>query len=835
MSCFIRVTNAQFTDFPILDSKKSNTLLPNSNRCDLLEKDNIMASKNKNTARKRSCGAYSPATVESSTKQIGNATGSINSSLPSLAEPRTPSRKTKVAKRVRFSDPGPPVESLSSYLDKDLSTGLTPAIKRTRIDSEDSPSSKETNAKRARRRRSEPTPRTDSDGVKYECPELPSETQTFQFLSCSAILDPRARRRIARFGLSEEMNCIIERKREKEKEEKAKEEELMNLRRGLSALRDVKTEAQDDRIPRTPERIKELSMARQRIEELEALLRTYEGSSHAETEWMSQTANEDHEMIFIGDDITIMDNEMLTTSSSPIPSRVSSSHLLTSDASTQVALQDQEQQAENNSLNAQLRNMRQEKRALFKEWRAIVGSNEAGTRDRNPIDSSLYSPASPPPNFLSQIATTLRKAVSRESRALKTLETVAKDLSGHGFNGTSASEILSDMGARFRQARLELERAVPGETTSGDLTNWKEIVDMLVERINILVRDLASTREQVSGCENREIALRNQFNMTLHRLEQTGKKNKSLEEASDSMAADLMHVRMKTQKLEQDIEILETDKTRLNNAIERYRVDLKILEELNMKLEDDTLSSMEKASSLRRANSALDGQNELYKQRIIDLEQSELDQRAIREEMQRLLDQRTTELTALESKIEQLKSEHHEAIVSQSCSHEKQMGAINVRVSLLTNALNEAQSEIQTLRADKARLQSRLNSLQQLFSRETIHAARERAAATAQELMEWERKMSALYGGGIGSPQSLQVGQNDNSGDNEHCSTPKGDTAGFAPVGSEPITPSCDRFVNVEIQRGKKRKRRPDSAIEIVEEEEEGEDGFEDSGIADKS
>ncbi|EDN11334.1 SMC (chromosome segregation protein) domain-containing protein [Histoplasma capsulatum] len=769
-----------------------------------------MASKNKNTARKRSCGAYSPATVESSTKQIGNATGSINSSLPSLAEPRTPSRKTKVAKRVRFSDPGPPVESLSSYLDKDLSTGLTPAIKRTRIDSEDSPSSKETNAKRARRRRSEPTPRTDSDGVKYECPELPSETQTFQFLSCSAILDPRARRRIARFGLSEEMNCIIERKREKEKEEKAKEEELMNLRRELSALRDVKTEAQDDRIPRTPERIKELSMARQRIEELEALLRTYEGSSHAETEWMSQTANEDHEMIFIGDDITIMDNEMLTTSSSPIPSRVSSSHLLTSDASTQVALQDQEQQAENNSLNAQLRNMRQEKRALFKEWRAIVGSNEVGTRDRNPIDSSLYSPASPPPNFLSQIATTLRKAVSRESRALKTLETVAKDLSGHGFNGTSASEILSDMGARFRQARLELERAVP-------------------------VRDLASTREQVSGCENREVALRNQFNMTLHRLEQTGKKNKSLEEASDSMAADLMHVRMKTQKLEQDIEILETDKTRLNNAIERYRVDLKILEELNMKLEDDTLSSMEKASSLRRANSALDGQNELYKQRIIDLEQSELDQRAIREEMQRLLDQRTTELTALESKIEQLKSEHHEAIVSQSCSHEKQMGAINVRVSLLTNALNEAQSEIQTLRADKARLQSRLNSLQQLFSRETIHAARERAAATAQELMEWERKMSALYGGGIGSPQSLQVRQNDNSGDNEHCSTPKGDTAGFAPVGSEPITPSCDRFVNVEIQRGKKRKRRPDSAIEIVEEEEEGEDGFEDSGIADKS
>ncbi|OJD23800.1 hypothetical protein ACJ73_04842 [Blastomyces percursus] len=821
------------------DPIRNYSLSRNRHGCQFRLQKGTMAAKYNGPARRRNHSLYSLAPAESYSRQTGNASGNIILSRPVLAEPRTPSRKAMVAKRVRFSDPGHPVESSSSYMDNNLSTGLTPAIKRTRIESQNSPSSRECNAKKAPRRRSEPMPRTDNNGIKYELPELPCETQTFQFLPFSAILDPRARRRIARFGLSEEMNYIMERKREKEKEEKAKAEELMNLRRELSALREVKTEAQDDSVPRSPERARELSMARQRIEELEALLRRYEDSARAESPWMSQTPNEDkdEEMIFIGDDLTMMDNEMLTTSSSPIPSRFTPNHLCTSDASTQVALQDQEQQAENNSLHAQLHNMRQEKRVLFREWRALVGPNEAGTSDRPPNDSSLNTPASPPPNLLPQIATALRKALSQESRALKALENVAKDLSGHGFDGASASEILGNMGARFRQARIELERAVPGETVNGDLTNWKEIIDMLVKRINILVQDLASTKEQVSGCENREAALRNQFNMTLHRLDQASKKNKSLEESSDSMAEDLMHIRMKMQKLEQDIGVLETDKARLNNAIERYRFDLKILEELNMKLEDDTISSMQKVTELRRANSSLMEENVRFKQNIADLEQNEIDQGAIREEMQRSLDQRTAELTSLESKIEQLKYEHDQAITSQSSSHEKQMGAINVRVSLLTNALNEAQSELQTLRADKTRLQIRLNSLQQLFSRETIHAAKERASATVQELVEWERGMSALYAGGIGSPQSQNGEQKDSPDGNGYGSSTNDNRDGFAAVGSEPITPSCDRYVNVEVHRGKKRKRRrPDSAIHIVEEEVEGEgeDGFENSCIADK-
>ncbi|OAX78090.1 hypothetical protein ACJ72_07605 [Emergomyces africanus] len=804
-----------------------------------------MAAKNHNSACRRNQSSYSPTQVESNSSGEKISTGSINSSHPSLMEPRTPSRRAKLAKRVRFSEPGPTIERLSGDIDGSLSTGLTPAIRRTRIESQDSPSSKGPSAKRAYRRRSEPAPRTDNNGVKYELPELPSEAQTFQFLSCSAILDPRARRRIARFGLSEEMNHIIERKRDKEREERAKEEELRNLRRELSALRDVKIEAQDESTPHTLEKIRELSKARQRIEELEALLTRYEGSARGNSPWMSQTANEHEEMIFVGDDITMMDDEMLTTSSSPIPPRVTLSHLHTSDASTQVAFQNTEQLAENSSLNAQLHNMRQEKRALFREWRAIVGSSETNARDGAPRERCLNGrAASPPSNLLPQIATTLRKAVSRESQALKALETVAKDLSGHGFNGSSASEILADMGARFRQARIELERAVPGETANGDLANWKEIIDTFVNRINILAQDLMSTQEQVSGCERREAALRNQFNMTLHRLEQTSKKSKSLEEASDSMAEDVIHIRMKMQKLEHEIGVLETDKVRLNNAIERYRTDLKILEELNMKLEDDTIASMQKVSELQSVNSALNEENEQSRQKITDLEQNEVNQQTILTEMQRLLDQRTIDLTALEANIEQLKTEHDQAIASMSRSHDQQMGAINVRVSLLTNALNESQSEVTTLRADRARLQSRLNSLQQLFSRETLHTARERASTTVKELMEWERGMSALYGGGgIGSPQSQYSGQTESPyptpGESKgHGNTTNTNTDGFAAVGSEPITPSCDRFVNIEIQRGKKRKRRrPDSAIEIVEEvdEDEGVDGFEDSGIADRS
>ncbi|KAK2742881.1 hypothetical protein FQN55_007665 [Onygenales sp. PD_40] len=779
-------------------------------------------------------------------------------------EPRTPSRKGKTVKRVRFSDPGPPIDRISNDLDDSncsLSTGLTPAIKRTRIGAADADSSSSRDhehqhaAKRARRRRSAPTfGSTDADGndskVKYEHPPLPSETQTFQFLSCSAILNPRARRRIARFGLSEEMNHITERKRVKEREEKVKEEELVKLREELSALRAVKAEAQAEdgngsiRVPGTPERVRELERARARIGELEGLLRGFEEATPSASVSVGAVNDEDEDMIFVGDDIT-MDPDMITTSSSPIPSRVSSrQQLLTSDASTQIALQDEEQQAVNDSLNAQLENMKREKRALFKEWRSLLGPKEA---PEHPISRS----ASPPPNLLPQIITTLRKAVTRESKATAALDTVSKDLSSHGFDGNNAAEVLASMSTRFRLARIELERAVPGETANGDLSNWKQIIDVLVARINGLVQDLASTQEQAAGSTDRETALRNQFNNTLHRLEQTSKKNKALEEASDSMAEDMLHLRMKMQKLEHEISAVETDKVRLNNAIERYRADLKILEDLNMKLEDDTIASTQKVAELQSANSTLRETNNQSSQKITELESSLLSRTDICNELQKLLDQRTASLSTLELQIEQLKAEHKQTITAQAQGHEKQLGAINVRLSLLSNALTEAQSEIQTLRVDKARLQSRLDSLQRLFSRETIHTARERASATVRELVEWEQGMSALYasGVGVGSPSSLGDSNNEDSNGDEHAarsgnSDGKGSAMnnrdGFAVIGSEPITPSCDRFVNVEVQRGKKRKRggrRPDSGIEILVEEDEGEgdDMFEDSGFVGRS
>ncbi|OJD13672.1 hypothetical protein AJ78_05887 [Emergomyces pasteurianus Ep9510] len=802
-----------------------------------------MVAKNKSTPCSRNRGSNSSTAVEkSNSRQTENVTGSIISSLPSLMGPRTPTRNVRAARKVRFSEPGATIEQLSGDIDGSLSTGLTPAIRRTRMESQDSPSSKGPGARRTRRRRSEPAPLTDNDGIKYELPELPHETQTFQFLSCSAILDPRSRRRIARFGLSEEMNNIIERKRDREKKRRVKEEEFINLQRELRALRDVKPEAQDNSTPHTPERVRELSKARRRIEELEVLLGRYEESACGESPCMSQTVNEHEDMIFVCDDITMMDNEMLTTSLSPIPPRLTSSHLRTSDASTQVALEDPRQQAENSSLSAQLHNMRQEKRVLFREWRSIVGSNGAGTKDEALNEISLDSPASsPPPNLLPQVATALREAVSRESKTLKTLENVAKCLSGHGFNGSCASEILVDMGARFRQARIELERAVPGETANGNLTNWKEIIDMLAKRIITLAEDLTSTEAQVSECERREVVLRNEFNMTLHQLEQTSKKSKILEEASDSMAEDVIHIRMKMQRLEQEIGVLETDKVRLNNAIESYRTDLKILEELNMKLEEDAIASIQETARLHSANSALNEEMEQSNKTIANLEQNKASQQTILGETQRLLNQRTMDLTAVEKNIEQLKSEHAQAIASISHSHDKQMGAMNVRISLLTNALNESQAEVQTLRADRARLQCRLNSLQQLFSRETIHTATERASTTVKELMEWEQGMSALYGGSIQDPPSQQGGQTDSpyvtgSDSKGYGGATNNNIDGFAAIGSEPITPSCDRFVNVEIQRGKKRKRRrPDSAIEIVDEEEdEGQEGFEDSALVDR-
>lgn len=106
-------------------------------------------------------------------------------------------------------------------------------------------------------------------------------------------------------------------------------------------------------------------------------------------------------------------------------------------------------------------------------------------------------------------AAAARKELDRMLEELKRLGLVHEDM---------ASEDVSDvLGRVFRQARLELEYVLPGETASGFEDG--RLLAVLVNHVRNLKGKLEERSRAAQGAEQRETAMRGQFNGTLARLQ----------------------------------------------------------------------------------------------------------------------------------------------------------------------------------------------------------------------------------------------------------------------------------------------------------------------------
>jgi len=172
--------------------------------------------------RRASSGLGSPSPARNVASSTSTSTTTHNK--PTRAVPQTP---TKPKKRVRFSDPGPEVSNATA------STGITPFINRTTINplpGSPSPTSTRPLAKPPRRRQSLPSLRVVASSAALPSPPLSGE---FQFAPLRQLLDPRAKRRLRRNHLSEEINEIEAEKRVEGK----KEDEIKALRAELAVVR----------------------------------------------------------------------------------------------------------------------------------------------------------------------------------------------------------------------------------------------------------------------------------------------------------------------------------------------------------------------------------------------------------------------------------------------------------------------------------------------------------------------------------------------------------------------------------------------------------------------
>lgn len=659
---------------------------------------------------------------------------------------------------------------------------------------------------RSARRRSAPTPRYTRPYDPVEHFDDTCTERRVQFTPLRQILDTRTQRRIKLIGLSDEINNI-----EREKRDASKFEKMMQaLRQERDAL---KTE------------LRSMKRASLGFEEPTLEASSYWTTPRSPTSCENASVTSSHsidETTYLagGDSDTFMFNDSaVIVSSSPDPRNardlnppLTESLMLFEEPQvpltpTELRFSDDQERPENRSLEHDLAAARREKKNLFNACRSHI------SQLNDPALEALFRDSSPPPDFFDNLLGILSSALSRASEAAEALEGVSQECSTLGFSGDDANDILSDMRNHFRSARLELERTVPGETSNVSLDDGKGTLTALVRRVESLAQDLGTEQHYHNGSLGREKALRGQFDALLHRYEAAAAKIDGLESSIASSAGDMLHTRIKMQKLERDGQEQAIGIDRLNTALDKYHDEVKSLEDLIDNLEKENSATKEdyarQISTLRKKVA-----HERSRRSSAEASASSADSRI--QELEQTVETNRARVSDLIAQVEQLEQEQHMAIetleqnATELQSQEANTGTLNVRISDLTTSLDDAKSEVKRLGLLNTGLEQQLNveieARNELLDKwaadqarsfahmkETITSERRRAKVRAAN---WELKSDDLMSDGTS-------------------------TMG---CGSEPITPvSTTRFVDVEVGRGKGR-RRMDSGIGIMSEQELMED-----------
>jgi chromosome segregation ATPase len=263
---------------------------------------------------------------------------------------------------------------------------------------------------------------------------------------------------------------------------------------------------------------------------------------------------------------------------------------------------------------------------------------------------------------------------------------------------------------------------------------------------------------------------------------------------------------MRMQELEHEGKEQALGIERLNEALSKYRKEVKNLERLVTELEQDKATTSERHRELmsRQEEKAAE---ETTARRAAESAVAEREARI--QELEGSVESNRARMCDLTAKIEVLEEELKKSIdgseqqaTEQHQYHQQELGLMNVQIAELTTSLDTTKSEADKLRRSNAGLEEQLrlemdardNLLEKwaadqarsfAYMKETVKAERRKAKVRTAN---WELKSDELQ-----SEDTI--------------------------TGSEPITPvSMKRFVDVEVGRGKQ--RRLDSGIGIVMEDE---------------
>lgn len=609
--------------------------------------------------------------------------------------PATPKR---VKKRVRFSDPGPELDSGSS--------GLTPFIRRTSLSS--TPTSKSRNSTPTRQRN-----RADINDSPI--------SGTLQFAPLRQVLDGRVKRRLRRNRLSEEVNLIEWEKRNAAKEKKseieqlrqqlaAKDLEVQSMRDEQDIASQIEGESTGSVTTATTLSVRVQEQERE-IQSLKAELMRKEAETSDEHDWTMAARDpydfdddEDNDVMITNydEEFSRMDDEVMTTPtrlnvSFPSPPSTMPNTPCKSVSSISAGIQaslpipDPEKdilrtklqalESEISKLNASKAFDEEHHSRLASKLSDFIPLDES--HDHTTLDSALDT-------VLTQLALSQTHA-QEQSHAFSALST---EISNLGFLAASPDEALSLIASQFRKARLDLEYLAPGENVEGFENS--RLLEMLVARVRYLSERVVRLDEHIDQYHEEEVLLRQQLNARVSSM--------------DEMRSEIQLATSMVSNLREEVAEKETSNERLREALVGYREEVHGLEALIQRVEKESkareqaltnqMSNME--DQLRSENLSHDltkALNSSHEITILELERrlaaAVQYSSQIQEQLSSLSTSRDEIVASTDSTIDELRAAGlaKDAVIQQ----------LRGEIDMVNHSLKVAQGTIEGLRGEKER------------------------------------------------------------------------------------------------------------------------------------
>ena len=400
----------------------------------------------------------------------------------------------------------------------------------------------------------------------------------------------------------------------------------------------------------------------------------------------------------------------------------------------------------------------------------------------------------------------------RDGEGLRDASTVRKPTSASEAATQASLPALAHTEA-LREARLSLEYMFPGEITLGLVhDDPRPLLDLMLGRMRDLKAQVLLAEDSLSTSQTQESNLRYQFNAVLAQLDRARKHAETMSQSTskERTKADTSQARVlvlentvqaaasKVQELEKDSGEKERSISKLQVALETYRVEVGKLESLVSKMEGEH-------------NAALSGLRTEMDEAVADLEchvvaetrgrrEAEHEVEARDERIKQLIHQEQELKHALNEK-QQIIRETESIFEEERIGREREVGGLNVHIGQLSTKLSHSNAKAAKAEDKQHLLIRKLQEERDAGVKavEAVHAELERAKQNADEV-------GTAYVNDV-QRRGAEVTQNQGL---------------LTPV-------SATRFKDVEgyveVGRGKGRsKKRPDSGIVILEEDDFDED-----------